>query len=83
MLDSKPAKEVKVFWRPLGGGEFSAVTGRHVTQGVWTAELPRAASETAAFEYYVAGLTEGGQGLNFPVGAPRATQTVVVMPAME
>ena len=80
VLDGKPAREVTVHWRPLGSGQYAAVPARHVARGVWTATLPSQVAQTDTFEYYVTALTDGGKALHFPVGAPQATQTVVVMP---
>ena len=79
VLDGKPAREVAVHWRPLGG-EYSAVPARHVARGVWTVTLPSKSALSDTFEYYVTALTDGGQALHFPVTAPEVTQTVVVMP---
>ncbi|HSW44460.1 MAG TPA: hypothetical protein VLM89_02705, partial [Phycisphaerae bacterium] len=83
VLDRKPARQVTVYWRPLGSGEYAAVAARYVARGVWTITLPGEATAADAFEYYVAGLTDGGQALHFPVGAPRMTQSVVVAPPLK
>jgi hypothetical protein len=80
VLDSKPAREVTVHWRPLGSGEYSAEPAKHVARGVWTVALPNKVTTAEAFEYYATALTDGGQELHFPAGAPQAAQTVVVMP---
>jgi len=80
VLDREPAREVAVHWRPIGKDEYSVVAGKYVARGVWTAALPAEASAGPPFEYYITGLTASGAALNFPVGAPQVTQTVVATP---
>lgn len=80
VLDGKPAKEVTAYWRALGTGKYEAVAGKHEAKGGWTVILPAAASAKNSFEYYVTGVTDGGTAIQFPAGAPKVTQSVVVMP---
>jgi hypothetical protein len=70
------AENAVLRWRPLGGGQFSAVPLEHVARGVYTVALP-AAALGGDFEYYIEA-TVAGKPLLFPPTAPAMNQTVVV-----
>ncbi|HOD81663.1 MAG: Di-glucose binding within endoplasmic reticulum [Planctomycetes bacterium ADurb.Bin126] len=77
-LDNQPVRQLSVFWRPLGKGEFSRIQTEHVARAVYRAALPPAGED---FEYYIEAATAAGGKLVWPTTAPGLTQSVVVLPA--
>jgi len=80
ILDRRQPAEPALYWRPLGRGAYTRVPLTHVARGVWIVALPEPAGRIGSFEYYLQAAASDGRRLTFPVGAPRQTQTVVVMP---
>ena len=78
-----PAKETNdaaLYWRAMGSGEFKRIPLTHLARAVYSVTIPAAEIKQRDIEYYV---TAGGgeaSELVFPSGAPRMTQTVVIMP---
>ncbi len=70
-LDKQPVKSVVVHIRPLGRGEWNAMSAAHLARAVYEASLPAAMED---FEYYVT----AGENLIWPATAPQLNQTVVI-----
>jgi hypothetical protein len=66
----------KLYWRPLGTGDFASIPLTHVARGVYTATLPAEAVKDD-FEYYTEA-TVGGRTIQFPPTGAALPQTVVV-----
>jgi hypothetical protein len=75
VLAEAPAREVRVFWRPLGGGVFDSGRLDCQARGVYQGIIP---AGTGDFEYYIEMTPASGECRRFPVTAPRINQTVVV-----
>jgi hypothetical protein len=70
-------KEVVLYWRPLGAGEFKQVPMQRLPRGGYVATLP-AAQMKEDFEYYIES-KDAKTVLKFPATAPDRNQTVVVV----
>jgi hypothetical protein len=75
VMGSKP-ESPKLYWRPLGKGDFASIPLEHVARGVYTVALPAAAVKDD-FEYYIQ-VAVGGQTIQFPPAGAALPQTVVV-----
>lgn len=79
VLSQTQPQEVLVLHRPLGTGDWVSIPMKRAGRGVYRAELPAAALEGGAIEYYVqAG--SGDTALRWPPTAPRLNHSVVVVP---
>jgi hypothetical protein len=76
MLGLDP-KEVDLYWRPLGDGEFKQVAMQRPARGGYVVTLP-ASELTRDFEYYVEA-KDAKTTLRFPATSPERNQTVVVV----
>jgi len=72
----KKAESPKLYWRPLGRGQFAALPLTHVARGVYTVTLPAEAVRDD-FEYYIE-VAVDGRTIQFPPGGAALPQTVVV-----
>jgi hypothetical protein len=79
-LSGSPPREVVLFWRPMGKGEYRRVPFSHVARGVYSVSLPPEAARGAGLEWYVRAVMENGETALFPATAPERAQTVTVMP---
>ncbi len=70
-------REVDLYWRPLGEGEFNRVAMRRLPRGGYIVTLP-AADLTGDLEYYVEA-KDSRATLKFPATAPQRNQSVVVV----
>jgi len=76
LLGYDQVKQAKLYWRPLGKGEYRPVSLKHVARAVYTATLPPARAD---LEYYIQAETREGGTLTWPATAPDLNQTVVVL----
>jgi hypothetical protein len=74
LLDKEPVKTARLFWRPMGKGNFRKVPVRHVARSVYRTDLPRAGTD---LEYYIQAETADGRHLLWPATAPLLNQTVI------
>lgn len=81
LLDRAPAMECRLYWRPLGAGEFQRVTMKLLGRHTMTGQVEAAKIPAAGVEYYVEALTSTQHTVRWPVTAPALNQTVVIMPA--
>ena len=73
-LDSRPAKSVALYWRPLGTGSFRKVDAGNMNRRVYSATLPALNGD---IEYYIQAVTADGRKLLWPATAPSLNQTIV------
>ena len=78
VLSQAPPEELAVFCRPMGTGPFSRIDAKHVSRGVYAAQLPAAGMD--GLEYYVQARGADGATATFPVTAPGLCQTVIAIP---
>jgi len=79
-LSSRGPAQGALLWRPLGRGLYHSVHLLPVARGVFRAVLPPKATQQS-LEYYVrVSVPTQQQPVCYPAGAPRVTETVVVMP---
>jgi hypothetical protein len=76
VLGSSPPLGVRLYWRPLGVGEFRSVAFRHLARGVWRVSLPTPGED---LEYYVEAEMPFDV-LRVPVTGSDTPRTVVVAP---
>ncbi len=74
VLSGSPPTEATINWRTMGSARYEAQDLKHVSRGVFEANLP---VKDADVEYYVE-VKVGDQRLFFPASAPEIPQTVVV-----
>jgi hypothetical protein len=70
-------KDVDLYWRPLGEGEFNPVAMQRLARGGYVVTLP-ADELTGDFEYYVEA-KDAKTTIRFPVTAPERNQSVIVV----
>jgi len=75
VLTEKTVKQMNVYWRPLGAGEFRSIEFKHVARGVYKVKLPEIEED---IEYFIKVEADGEGEKVFPVSAPKMNQTVVV-----
>ena len=63
VMGPKP-ESPKLYWRPLGKGNFASIPLEHLARGVYTVALPADAVKDD-FEYYIQ-VAVGGQTIQFP-----------------
>jgi hypothetical protein len=73
-------EEAAIHWRHFGQSKYNEALFSHVARGVYSVTLPPEATESD-LEYYVEVKSELGKTYNFPTGAPKLNQTVVIMDA--
>ena len=78
VLDENRPKTATLYWRPMGEGDYQAMTLEHVARGVYTVTLPPAKGD--AVEYYIRATTAEDQTLIWPPTAPPIAQTVICIP---
>jgi hypothetical protein len=76
VLDNAAPKSLRLFWRPLGKGEFQAIEAKPLGRGVYEFELT---SPNEDFEYQIEAETQAGKKLRWPITAPERNQTVVTL----
>jgi hypothetical protein len=76
VLDNAAPKSLRLFWRPLGKGEFQAIEAKPLGRGVYEFELT---SPNEDFEYRIEAETQAGKKLRWPITAPERNQTVVTL----
>jgi hypothetical protein len=74
VLSGSRPTEATINWRTMGSARYEAQDLKHVSRGVFEANLP---VKDADVEYYVE-VKVGDQRLFFPASAPEIAQTVVV-----
>ena len=74
LLSEMPPARAILRWRPLGAGKYTEVPLKHVTRGVYRAEMNNPGED---FEYQVA-VDTGSASLVFPASDVNAGQSVVV-----
>lgn len=79
VLAAGSPREVALFWRPLGRGEFRRLAASHVGRGVHEARLTVQGSDGAGVEWYAKAVTANGESIVYPATAPELNQTVVVV----
>ena len=78
VLAAEPPKDVALYWRPLGEGNFKKITLTHLARAVYSVRIPASQIETD-LEYCIDANSVDGQRATFPASAPDINQTVVIM----
>jgi hypothetical protein len=79
-LDRAPAKEACLYWREMGGGEFSREPMGVPARCTYTVALPGDLIPHTGIEYYIEAVNSGGETIRWPATAPEINHTVVVLP---
>ena len=74
-----PPKEIGLYWRPMGKGEFKRIPIAHVARSVYSVKIPASQIKGTDLEYYLKITAADNQSITFPASAPAINQTVVVM----
>jgi hypothetical protein len=73
----KSIESVKVFYRPLGEGEFVSMPMTRGFRNVYQAAIPGTAVTEKGLEYYIEVKGAGGQLFRVPKGLPSIAVTIV------
>ncbi len=79
ILPVEKTSSAALYWRAMGSGEFKRTALTHLARGVYSATIPADQIQQRDIEYYVRTQPGDRPDLVFPPGAPRTTQTVVIM----
>jgi len=79
ILPAKEANDAGLYWRTMGSGEFKRIALTHLARAVYSATIPAGQIKQQDLEYYITTGQGNTSELVFPAGAPRMTQTVVIM----
>jgi len=72
----KEVRSARLFWKPLGTGNYNKTDLNNLNRSVWLAEIP-SQSITGDFEYYIEVKSSSGS-MKFPATHPINNQTVVI-----
>jgi hypothetical protein len=75
ILSDSPCKNLTLYWRPLGKGQFKKVNADHRARQAYRVTLPE--SDEGCSEYYLEASLENGEKIFYPVTAPALNQTTI------
>ena len=77
-LAANQPKDMALYWRPMGNGQYDKIALTHVARSVYSVTLPAEKIKSRDIEYHIKVISAGGKMLCFPAAAPHINQTVVV-----
>ncbi|MHC4572830.1 MAG: hypothetical protein ACYS76_01645 [Planctomycetota bacterium] len=78
ILAQPQPKDVALYFRRMGKGEYRKVPLNHIARGVYSVTLPEEELKNSDFEYFIKVIWATGKDIYFPPTAPSINQTVVV-----
>lgn len=78
-IDNGNPQKVGFFWKPLGDRKFRKIEAERKQRNHFTIKLPARDLNGNDVEYFVKGIAENGNEINFPASAPDQNITVVQM----
>jgi hypothetical protein len=78
MLSQQPISKVELYWKPLGGEEYSIKSFEHVNRNVYKTTISSNAINQQDFEYYIKASDQTGEEIYFPAKAEKINQTVLI-----
>ncbi|MBN2313241.1 MAG: hypothetical protein JXM79_04885, partial [Sedimentisphaerales bacterium] len=78
VLTPNPPKELAIYHRTMGKGDYQKTLLTHVARNVYSVRIPAGAIQSD-FEYYIQALFADGREIMFPSTAPKINQTVVIV----
>jgi hypothetical protein len=78
MFSQRPINKVELYWKPLGGEEYSTKSFEHVNRNVYKTTISSNAINQQDFEYYIKASDQSGEEIYFPANAEKINQTVLI-----